>query len=209
MPSALQELRRGAGYKTADEYAAKMGIVPSTYKRYEREPEKIPTAAAWLLADDLGTTIDIIVGRSPLDGSGGNTLDALRESLSADNRHLLDEFASFVASRQQSEDDRAAEKEMRRYEKLAHYYDGLFVEDTLKGGIETDLAFASGREYRDRLEQFIRDKASVAIDAGDEPSTQMARNERSIRRIMEAYERLHPEASDEEGRCTYAIARLP
>lgn len=162
-------------------------------------------------------------------------MDALRGRLSADNQRLLDEFTAFVVTRQQAEDDRAAEEENKKYEKLARYYDGLFVEDSLKDGVETDLAFASGREYRDRLEQFIADKAkgkheeravdiledfvtskgeSASMVEGKAASqefleAQQAKDEESISRIMEAYDRLHPEAADEEGRYAYGIVRFP
>lgn len=206
MANAIQVMRKAAGYKTADEYAAALGISPSTQRRYERAPEKMPLPAAWRYADDLGTTIDAVVGRIPCDGP---SLDALRARLSPENRRLLDDYAEYLASKQRTEDDRAAEEARARYEKLARHYDGLFLERILQDGAEDGLAFASGREYRDRLEQFVRERAMAASGGEGDPDGQQARSEESVKRIMEAYERFHPEAADEEGRYVYGTVRLP
>ena len=69
----LQRLRREAGYRSAKDFAAVLGIPTSTYARYERQPEgpdcAIPLSSAWQIADALGCSIDLVVGRTDLDAA--------------------------------------------------------------------------------------------------------------------------------------------
>ena len=48
-----------------------MSILLGTYSRYERAPEGpdcgIPLPAAWAMADKLGCSIDLVVGREDID----------------------------------------------------------------------------------------------------------------------------------------------
>ena len=59
----LQELRKNAGYRSAREFAEHMGISVSTYTGYEQGRIKLSLAVAWMLADELGCTIDELAGR--------------------------------------------------------------------------------------------------------------------------------------------------
>ncbi|MBR2681633.1 MAG: helix-turn-helix transcriptional regulator [Atopobiaceae bacterium] len=59
----LQEMRKAAGYKSAREFAEHMGMSVSTYTGYEQGRIKLSLATAWLLADELGCTIDKLAGR--------------------------------------------------------------------------------------------------------------------------------------------------
>lgn len=59
----LQRLRKKAGYRSANAYADHMGIKRATYTSYEQGTRPISLWQAWEFADDLGCSIDDIVGR--------------------------------------------------------------------------------------------------------------------------------------------------
>lgn len=96
----LQRLRREAGYRSAKEFAAEVGIPASTYARYERNPVSpdcgIPMAAAWAIADKLGCSIDLVVGREDIDAPELEGIEPRYEALSAEGRQLVDSYLSFV-----------------------------------------------------------------------------------------------------------------
>ena len=112
MPSSLQELRKQAGYKTAKEFAEEMGIPLATYSRYESSPEKIPLGAAWSLADKLGASIDVVVGRlqEPVASLRGNVQLAYDE-LSPRLKDALDEYLGYLSAKNAEERKRLAEQE--------------------------------------------------------------------------------------------------
>lgn len=60
---ALKSLRAAAGYRSARALANELDIPVPTYSRWERNPQSMPLAAAWALAEHLDTTIDAVVGR--------------------------------------------------------------------------------------------------------------------------------------------------
>ena len=103
MASSLQALRKAAGYKTAKEFAAEVGIPLATYSRYERAPEGpdcgIPLQAAWAMADKLGCSIDLVVGREDIDAPREATLDARAGKLSRSGREMLDDFLRYLEFR--------------------------------------------------------------------------------------------------------------
>ncbi len=63
--TALQKLRREAGYKSAAAYADHMGYPRTSYTEYEQGRAALPLERAWAIADDLGVTLDALVGRTP------------------------------------------------------------------------------------------------------------------------------------------------
>lgn len=71
----------------------------STYSRWERGaqgPEStIPLSAAWAIADKLGTTIDVIVGREAKPEPEGRDLNAFYCRLSEGGQCLLDEITQY------------------------------------------------------------------------------------------------------------------
>ena len=91
----LQRLRREAGYRTAKDFAEELHIPYSTYSRYERAgegPESgIPLYAAWAMADELGCSIDLVVGR---------TIDARVRKLGRSGREMLDDFLEYLEYRE-------------------------------------------------------------------------------------------------------------
>ena len=93
----LQRLRREAGYRSAKEFAEALGIPGSTYARYERAGDGadcgIPLPAAWQIADKLGCSIDLVIGREDIDAScRKNTINERIESLSYSSLELLESY---------------------------------------------------------------------------------------------------------------------
>lgn len=130
MASTLQELRKEAGYKTAKDLAEAMGIPAPTYARYEQSPEKIPIKPAWSIADFLGCTIDAVVGREPVDvNQMRGEVQKAHDALSAKNRELLDEFISFVASKDEKEAGARRAIDDMRLEQLEQHYERLLDQE--------------------------------------------------------------------------------
>lgn len=92
----LQRLRREAGYRSAKDFAEQVGIPSSTYARYERAVEGpdcgIPLSSAWQIADALGCSIDLVVGREDIDARAATTLDECVSALSLTNQAMLTGF---------------------------------------------------------------------------------------------------------------------
>ncbi len=100
----LQRLRREAGYHSAKDFADVLGIPNSTYSRYERAQEGprcgIPLQAAWDMADKLGVSIDLVVGRQDIDARPDATLDMRAHNLSRSGREMLDDFMRYLEFRE-------------------------------------------------------------------------------------------------------------
>ena len=100
----LQRLRREAGYRSAKEFARTLDIPAPTYARYERQPEspecKIPMGAAWRIADILGCSIDVVVGRISDDQEREGNIQSFYDSLSESSRSRMDEYMSFIEYRE-------------------------------------------------------------------------------------------------------------
>lgn len=98
----LQRMRREAGYRSAKDFAESVGIPMSTYARYERAgdgPEcGIPLPSAWAIADALGCSIDLVVGREDIDSATGDSFQARFESLGSTERASLESYLSFLES---------------------------------------------------------------------------------------------------------------
>lgn len=98
--SALRRLRSEAGYRSAREFARAHGFSATTYARYERAPETpeegIPLAAAWRIADALGSTIDLVVGRADIDAPDEHPVQTLYDSLTEANRRRADDYLAYL-----------------------------------------------------------------------------------------------------------------
>ena len=96
----LQRLRRQAGYRSAKDFAEALGIPGSTYARYERAGDGagcgIPLPAAWQIADALGCSIDLVVGREDIDAPEPEGIQPRYDALSADGRALVDSYLAYV-----------------------------------------------------------------------------------------------------------------
>lgn len=62
---SLKEIRKAAGYRSAKDFSAAVGIPATSYARFEQASgaRHIPMERAWLIADKLGCSIDEVVGR--------------------------------------------------------------------------------------------------------------------------------------------------
>lgn len=100
----LQRMRREAGFRSAKDFAERVGIPMSTYARYERAgdgPEcGIPLPSAWAIADALGCSIDLVVGREDIDASGGDSIQDRVEALSRTGREMHDDYLRFLEFRE-------------------------------------------------------------------------------------------------------------
>ena len=99
----LQQLRREAGFRSGKEFADRLGIPAPTYARYERVadgPETaIPMKAAWRIADALGCSIDLVVGREPDEGDASR-IQRMYNALTPGSRERLDEYLDFIEYRE-------------------------------------------------------------------------------------------------------------
>lgn len=100
---SLQQLRREAGYGSAKEFAERLQIPAPTYARYERQPDGpdtgIPMKAAWHIADVLGCSIDLVVGRDA-DEAQGSKVQRMYNALSDSSRRRVDEYLDFIEYRE-------------------------------------------------------------------------------------------------------------
>lgn len=96
----LQRLRREAGYRSAKDFADALGIPASTYARYERTGDGadcgIPLPAAWQIADKLGCSIDLVVGREDIDALAPGEIQLRYDALTGAGRALVDSYLSYV-----------------------------------------------------------------------------------------------------------------
>ena len=96
----LQRLRRQAGYRSAKDFAEALGIPGSTYARYERAGDGadcgIPLPAAWQIADKLGCSIDLVIGREDIDAPEPEGIQPRYDALSPEGRALVDSYLSYV-----------------------------------------------------------------------------------------------------------------
>ena len=167
MAKTLQDLRREAGYRSAKDFAAAMEIALSTYNRYESQPESIPLKQAWAIADFLGCSIDMVVGRDPVtvDGMRGD-VQRFYDSLSAEGRALMDEQMDFVAHRER----KAAERRRNRATVvnralMVHYkaqFDAQHERDAPFGIV---VGYEGVADHRAAFEAFLADVAARKLEA--------------------------------------------
>ena len=187
MASALQDLRKSTGYKTSKEFAALMGIPATTYSRYEGAPEKIPLKTAWALADKLGCSIDLVVGRASLEApeSGADDLrgpvQRLYDDLSPRLKESLDDYLAFLVAKNADEQKRREAEERRRYEIIASRLERVFYAELDREDSE-ELLFGDDARIRAAFEDYVNRRA----DERQEPEVRS-----SVPQIMEAYDRLH------------------
>lgn len=98
MKTKLQELRKKAGYKSAFAYADHLEIGRSSYTDYEQGRTPLPLDKAWLIADDLGVSLDELVGRTPPTPHPDAAIDD-------DKRRLAREMAYAILGLTEGADD--------------------------------------------------------------------------------------------------------
>ena len=182
MASSLLELRRQAGFSTAKEFAQAEGIAEATYARYESSPEKIPTKAAWQLADRFGVPIDVIVGHTSLDvASPKGDVQAMFGRLSARSQASALDYLMFLARRDEDTARIEREEEARRYDAVCYRMEQLFLAK-LERNDEDLFAFGTPEQVRVAFEEFVEKRADERQDPGVRDS---------VAQIMAAYDRTH------------------
>ena len=200
---ALTELRKGAGYRTAKEFAEALGVPATTYSRYEANPDKIPLAAAWSIADFLGCTIDEVVGHEAA-GIAGGEWQVFYDSLSPEGRELMDDLRQLVSMRERRTARRAEVSREARYDVMLRHYERIFYAQSDEEDGFGDAAFAPRAEARRAFQAFLEERARPARDGGargdgeeagagrDGATDEQDRyDEEVIAGIMEAYDRAH------------------
>ncbi len=203
MASTLLQLRRRAGFRSAREYSEHSGIPLPTYARYESNPEKIPIAQAWAIADDLGCTIDAVVGRTDLEEADGvrGPVQAAYDGMSPRGRDAVDRFIRFVQGEESEEADRRRAMEERMYEQLVTQYELSMAHARTQRAQFGELPpYRTTPKRRAEFETYIRDLAAEKRtwqDGADDGNAE--RDEFTVERLMDAYDRIHgaPAASDE------------
>lgn len=94
---SLKDARKAAGFKSARDFAQRVGIPPTTYTRYEQKPSHIPMVTAMNLADWLNIPLDDVVGRVCYEKGGAGSQQAIYESLSPRGKAEVDRFLAFQA----------------------------------------------------------------------------------------------------------------
>lgn len=194
MASNLLELRRAAGYKNSNDFALAHKMSVSTYARYESNPDKIPMGAARQLADIFGTTIDAIVDReAPDPACMRGEVQIEYDGLTPEARQLADELREFVLMKDARIRERRRREEERPYEALCYQYEQQMLSELRDGAAFGELvAFDSAEAARTTFESFLREQA--AKKRGKHPlKAQELIDNRTIERIMAAYDRTHGE----------------
>lgn len=182
MASSLLELRRQAGYATAKEFAQAEGIAEATYARYESSPEKIPTKAAWKLADRFGVSIDVIVGHADVDVTAlKGDVQAVFDHLSRQSQASALDYLAFLAKRDEDAARAEREEQQRRYDAVCYRMEQLFLAK-LERNDEELFAFGTAEELRAAFEEFVEGRA----DERQDPEARA-----SVPQIMAAYDRTH------------------
>lgn len=195
MTMSLQDLRKGAGYRTAKEFAEALGVPTTTYSRYEATPEKIPLSSAWAIADFLGCTIDEVVGHEAA-GTAGGEWQMFYEGLSDEGKELMADLRAAVARQEERRASRAQGAEESRNDVMLRHYEKIFYAQSDEGAGFGDLAFASDVETRRAFREFLEERARSARGAGSREGQQSS-DEEVIAGIMGAYDRAHGTAPDE------------
>lgn len=194
MASNLLELRKAAGYKNASDFAEAHEIPASTYARYESNPDKIPMERAWQLADILGTTIDVIVGReAPAPGTARGEVQLEYDGLTPEARQLADELREFVLMKDEKIRARRRREDERPYEALCYQYEQQMLSQMRDGAAFGELvAFESAEAARTAFESFLQEQAAKKRGRLS-TKAEKAIDEMTIKKIMAAYDRTHGE----------------
>ncbi len=194
MTNNLLGLRKAAGYRNASDFAEAHGIPASTYARYESSPDKIPLRAAWQLADILGTSIDVIVGReAPDPACVRGEVQLEYDGLTTEARALADEFREFVRAKDARIREARRREGERPYDALCYQYERQMLSEMRDSAAFGELVtFDCAADARTAFLEFLQKQAAtrrgrLATEA------QMAADSQIIEGIMAAYDRTHGE----------------
>jgi transcriptional regulator with XRE-family HTH domain len=167
MARNLKDLRRAAGFRSGREFAEAMGINQTTYRRYEQQPDGIPLKQAWAIADRLGCSIDMVVGREPVSVEDmRGDVQKLYDGLDQVARRQFDDYVEFTRFKA-SKARRQRELERRRKaESYLRYYERLFYLECERDPRTADLVvFGSPDEVRAAFEGFLRTRERGVLTA--------------------------------------------
>ena len=205
MPKTIQELRKEAGYRSGREFAAVLGVSPSTYSRYEASPDSIPLKAAWAMADLLGCSIDVIVGREHVEVSDmRGEVQKIYDDLSPQSQYLMDDYLEYLVMRDEAAEQRRQEEEDRKYREYAEYYERLFLQSEEDDSAFGEMAtFGSQEKTRARasFEDFIRERAAKKRESDME--------QRSFDYRLDLTQGYHGPVFDEHGEMVDVIDEPP
>lgn len=92
MDLQLMKLRKRAGYKSRDDFAAKLGVNRHTYRSWETGAAMMSLEQAYNVTEVLGCTLEELVGREPVRSfadPGQAALNACYENMNEDGRGTL------------------------------------------------------------------------------------------------------------------------
>lgn len=188
MSTALEKIRKEAGYSAARDLAAKAGIPPTTFRRYETDPGKMPLQAAAAVADAVGCSIDALYGRE--NRAAGTSA---YEHLVGEYRRQADAYLAYLLKRQEDSDQRKAIAQRTREDELCRRYERAFeAELDAAGKLDDHYAFASPAQRRQRFEAYLRRRAGEA--GADADAT-----DQSVNRLLAAYDRSWEVMSFDDG----------
>lgn len=192
MASALLELRKAAGYRTAAEFAAVVKISSSTYARYESNPDKIPMEPARKLADWFRVPLDVIVERKEMDvQSLRGDIQREYDALSEKSKLALDQFLAFLLHMDGEKRQRDQAEAEHRIEELALRYEAMWYRELdERGKLEDLLVFGGCDEQRAGFKAFVEDRAKKHRERTGN-SAHGALDKEGVERVMAAYDWIH------------------
>ena len=180
MKHNLQELRKGAGYKSAKSFAEALNIPFTTYARYESRPDKIPLAVAWRLADEFGVTIDIVVGRTEPDPEiARGAIQSRYDKLLPEFKQSLSDYLEYLLAKNSKVASQAFCQESRRIDAICARLDTIFLAELEQQDPEFFIR-ATAKQLRDRFNNFLEQRSDLC---------QVMGTENVIDIIMAAYDR--------------------
>lgn len=98
----LMELRKAAGYKNRDEFAAKIGVNKYTYRSWESGAAMMNAEQVWNCAEALGTDPNELLGwydEHPRPDSSQDEMGGLMERLSPEGREVATNVVAGLVDR--------------------------------------------------------------------------------------------------------------
>ena len=167
MAKNLKDLRKEAGFKSGREFADELGINQATYRRYEQQPDGIPLKQAWAIADRLGCSIDMVVGREPVSvedmrGSVQKFYDGLSDSM----RERVNEYLEFIRHLQEKEITRRKEQAEAEQVERVQIIERMFFSEMLENERTKEEFLFWGRDRtRREFETYIRSHLSTITES--------------------------------------------
>lgn len=99
---SLQKARKNGGYRSAGKYAAHIDMSSDTYTGYEQGRIAVPLERAWEFADDLGLSLDALVGRDfprpAFSDPRQEQLNGCYESLNDESKTQVSDMVKSIAA---------------------------------------------------------------------------------------------------------------